>query len=205
MKRGARTAALLGGAVLTCAAPVGNATDALAPHAGMPFGDTFDCVNAFDMFAAFARLGCDTARPAAGDEAAIASARERLVPFAARWDPAVFESRIRFCPLLAGTGLVPAPGTVLLDDGLRQMSPDGLAEILAHEFEHVQQFETLGTAAFKCAYVRALNSCGGCQDRGHALERAAYETQDRIRNLLREGAREAQPPAAARSPTAVSE
>jgi hypothetical protein len=159
----------------------------------MPFGESFDCVNAFDMFAAFARFGCETAGMVAGDAAVIAAARRRLAAFA-RWDSEVLGARVQFCPLLAGTGLVPAPRTVLLDDGLRLMSPDGLAEVLAHEFEHVQQFETMGASAFKCAYVRAMNACGGCQDRGHPLERVAYETQDRIRELLLQNAIEQQQP-----------
>lgn len=80
--------------------------------------------------------------------------------------------------------MVPAPNRLYLDDGLITMSVDGLAEILAHELEHRSQFLTRGARGFKCDYVRAMRDCGGCQDRRHALEREAYERQDRARVRL---------------------
>ncbi len=149
----------------------------------MPFAEEFDCVNAFDLFASFAALQCTASNEAPHDRLTIrrALARLRQLKLMAV-DPAELE--IRFCPLLSGTGLVPAPARVLLDDGLRTMSRDGLAEIIAHELVHVQQFELLGSAEFKCAYVRAMSACGGCQDRAHPLEDAAYRAQDRARAAL---------------------
>ena len=187
--------ALLAMLFATCAT-AGPLAEVLDAPPSMPFAEEFDCVNAFDLFASFAALQCATSKDAPHDRLAIARALARLQQLQLMAAPPA-DLQIRFCPLLNGTGLVPAPKRVLLDDGLRAMSTDGLAEIIAHELVHVQQFEQLGSAEFKCAYVRAMSACGGCQDRAHPLEDAAYQAQDRARAALLNSA---QPPVAAELP-----
>jgi hypothetical protein len=152
-----------------------------------PAAGEFDCANSFDMFAAFVMLRCANSPAAAGDRAAIEAAEARLRRLGT-FEPTLLDATdVEFCPLLSGTGITPAPGRVYIDDGLRVASPDGLAEVIAHELVHVQQFERLGAREFKCTYVRDMAACGGCQDEHHALERAAYRTQDVVRTaLLRE-------------------
>jgi hypothetical protein len=122
--------------------------------------------------------------PAAADALLAAATRLRSSGLATAQE--LDASHAAFCPLAAGTGMVPAPGQLYLDDGLISLSTDGLAEILAHELEHLHQFEQLGTRGFKCEYVRDMLACGGCQDRGHRLEAEAYARQDRVRARLLE-------------------
>lgn len=164
-----------------------SAQDTAAPAAVTPTAPAtanFDCEQAFDLVAMLVIAACNVyqAPPAAND--AIAAARARLREMQLASPAELADTAITFCPLTAGTGMVPAPRRLYLDDGLITLSSDGLAEILAHELEHVQQFERLGRRKFKCEYVRDMFACGGCQDRGHALEAAAYERQDRVRERL---------------------
>ncbi len=146
----------------------------------------FDCENAFDLIAmmVIARCSVYQAPPTAAEALNAAEARLRTTDLATAQE--LDSSHIAFCPLAAGTGMVPAPGQLYLDDGLIGLSTDGLAEILAHELEHVRQFERLGTRGFKCEYVRDMLACGGCQDRGHRLEAEAYSRQDQVRKRLLE-------------------
>ena len=153
------------------------------------FAAEIDCVNAFDLFASFATLHCALAAgaeaPAASDDRQrIAKAFDRLealgrVPASAR-----HSVKVRLCPLVNGTGLVPGPKTILLDDSLRGMSDALFTEILAHEWVHVAQFDRLGASGFKCEYVRQMTRCGGCQDAAHPLEKEAYDAQADIARLL---------------------
>ncbi len=160
------------------------ATPWTAAGQALPGGEHFDCENAFDLIATLviARCAAWQAPPEAADKLAATIARLQDSGLAPKGEFA--GTRIAFCPLAAGTGMVPAPRTLYLDDGLITLSTDGLAEILAHELEHVAQFERLGTRGFKCEYVRDMVACGGCQDRGNALEAEAYARQDRVREAL---------------------
>ncbi|MBM4228975.1 MAG: hypothetical protein FJ164_14755 [Gammaproteobacteria bacterium] len=160
--------------------------DLLSASPTLPFAAEFDCVNAFDLFASFASLHCVAAAgpPEAGDAERIARALRKLRHHGLVTAEEAAATRVRICPLMNGTGLVPAPGRILLDDALRDMGDELFTEILAHEFVHVRQFETLGAAEFKCAYVRGMSRCGGCQDNGHPLEKEAYDLQGRVRELL---------------------
>ena len=144
----------------------------------------FDCEKAFDLVAMMVVARCALYQAPAGASIAIAAASTRLREEQLVSVEELTRTTINFCPLAAGTGMVPTPHQLYLDDGLLSMSADGLAEILAHELEHVQQFLRLGTRAFKCQYVRDMLACGGCQDRGHGLEAAAYGRQDQVRARL---------------------
>ncbi|MGD9601153.1 MAG: hypothetical protein AB7O21_07995 [Gammaproteobacteria bacterium] len=159
--------------------------DALEASPWAPFAGEFDCVNAFDLFASFAMLKCAKSPENPGDAARVAAALARLEEVGLLVPGGAAGIEIRFCPLLNGTGLVPAPGRMLLDDGLRGMSADGLAEVMAHEFVHLRQFAARGRNGFKCDYVRGMSACGGCQDRAHPLEAPAYVAQDHARERLR--------------------
>lgn len=152
--------------------------------------DSFDCENAFDLVAmmVIARCNAYQAPPAAANSLTAAVARLRSSGLASAQE--LDGPHFAFCPLASGTGMVPAPGQLYLDDGLIGLSTDGLAEILAHELEHLRQFAQLGTRGFKCEYVRDMLACGGCQDRGHALEAQAYARQDRVRARLLELSRQ---------------
>jgi len=182
------------------AAPATELDDMLNASPTMPFAEEFDCVNAFDLFASFAMVRCAVAPLAADDITSISRALARLRTLGIIEAASAPDVDVRFCPLLNGTGLVPAPHRMLLDDGLRAMSTDGLAEVIAHEFAHIEQFETLGPSEFKCAYVRAMSACGGCQDRAHPLEREAYEAQDRARARLARHPAPQEPSAESASP-----
>lgn len=151
---------------------------------GAPPPESFDCEDAFDLIAMSVILRCSTwaAPPAA--QARLAAVRQRLLDTGLARAPEFDGLHIAFCPLLQGTGMLPDPAHLYLDDGLLGMSIDGLAEILAHELQHRVQFASFGSRGFKCAYVRAMSACGGCQDRRHPLEAEAYARQDRAREHL---------------------
>lgn len=178
--------------VLPSVTPAGELDELLGAAPNLPFAAEFDCVNAFDLFASFASLHCAATAgpPDASDDARIDRALRQLRHHGLVTAEEAAETRIRICPLMNGTGLVPAPGRILLDDALRDMGDALFTEILAHEFVHVRQFETLGAAEFKCAYVRGMSRCGGCQDEGHPLEKEAYGLQAQVRDLLSRLARE---------------
>lgn len=146
--------------------------------------ERFDCADAFDLVALLASARCAVQRPVDDGQAKLQAVRERLLGLGLATSEEFGGVRVTFCPLTHGTGMTPSAAAILLDDGLLGMSVDGLAEILAHELEHVRQFRTLGARGFKCAYVRAMSACAGCQDRRHALERPAYERQDAVRERL---------------------
>ena len=146
--------------------------------------EQFDCADAFDLIAMTVMLRCSTYSEPPAAAARIEAARRRLLARGLA-DSAEFDGlHIAFCPLVQGTGMVPDPTRLYLDDGLLGMSVDGLAEIIAHELQHRVQFESFGAHGFKCAYVRAMTACGGCQDRQHPFEREAYERQDLVRDAL---------------------
>ena len=117
-------------------------------------------------------------------DARLAAVRRRLLATGLAQPSEFADLRIAFCPLLQGTGMLPDPSHLYLDDGLLGMSVEGLAEILAHELQHRVQFASFGHRGFKCAYVRAMSACGGCQDRRHPLEAEAYARQDLARERL---------------------
>jgi hypothetical protein len=144
----------------------------------------FDCADAFELVAMTVMAACAGYRAPDAARERIAEARVRLLDTRLATAREFAGLRIAFCPLLQGTGMMPAPDRLYLDDGLQRMSVDGLAEIIAHELEHRRQFASLGVRGFKCAYVRDMSTCGGCQDRRHPLEREAYERQDRARERL---------------------
>ena len=170
-------------ALLCCPLSAAELDAVTAPAAPLT-AERFDCENAFDLVAMMVVASCAVYQaPAAGD-AVLSAARARLRDEQLASVEELTQTTIAFCPLAAGTGMVPTPHQLYLDDGLLTMSADGLAEILAHELEHVQQFARLGTRQFKCEYVREMLACGGCQDRGHGLEAAAYQRQDHVRARL---------------------
>lgn len=173
-----------GRALLACLmAALLNASGSAAQDAPAP-AEPFDCADAFDLIAMTVIIRCanHTAPPAARTR--IVDARERLQATGLA-TPAEFDTlEIAFCPLMQGTGMVPGPDRLYLDDGLQGLSIDGLAEIIAHELEHVRQFRERGERGFKCDYVRDMMACGGCQDRRHPMEREAYERQDGARARL---------------------
>ncbi len=142
-----------------------------------------DCALAFDLFAALVMTSC-ALQPVSAVVPEIDTALARLVALQLVPVTRLTPTQIVFCPLFNATGVVPAPHLIVLDAGLRRLSADGLAEIIVHELVHVQQFERLGPVGFKCAYTRAMAACGGCQDRRHPLERAAYDAQDFARAKL---------------------
>lgn len=162
----------------------GDDPPAPSPSAPQLKSERFDCENAFDLIALMVVARCSVYQPPASAAAALEAAVTRLRDTGLADDAELDDSHIAFCPLAAGTGMVPAPGQLYLDDGLIGLSRDGLAEILAHELEHIRQFKRLGTREFKCEYVRDMLACGGCQDRGHALEAEAYTRQDEVRERL---------------------
>lgn len=177
-------------------APLGWLDSIPAPS---DFSGEFDCIDAFNLFAALATARCEFNPEPYDPWTKLDAARARLIA-AGYFERADFaDVRISWCPLLSGTGMVPDVRHLYLDDGLRGSSVDGVAEVLAHELVHIRQFRALGDREFKCAYVRGLAACGSCQDRAHPLEREAYELQDRVRNgFLKQLGIE--PPAAPPSP-----
>lgn len=166
-----------------CAAWGEDQAGATSPAAPVR-SERFDCENAFDLIALMVVARCSVYQAPPAAAAALDAAVARLRDTGLASDADIGDSQIAFCPLAAGTGMVPAPGQLYLDDGLIGLSRDGLAEILAHELEHIRQFKRLGTREFKCEYVRDMLACGGCQDRGHALEAEAYKHQDAVRERL---------------------
>ncbi len=147
--------------------------------------DAFDCADAFDVIAMTVMLRCAAWVAPATADARLDAVRRRLLATGLAQPEEFTGLTIAFCPLLQGTGMVPDPAHLYLDDGLLAMSVEGLAEIVAHELQHRVQFASFGRRGFKCAYVRAMSACGGCQDRRHPLEAEAYARQDRVRETLR--------------------
>jgi hypothetical protein len=143
-------------------------------------GRQFDCVNAFDLVAVATTIQCAVyAKPIS--EAGFSGAIERLIDagFFTRADFA--EIAIEWCPLTRATGFTPDATRIFIDAGLKDGGVDLIAEVLAHEMIHVQQFREIGARGFKCDYINAFLSCGGCQDRAHELEAEAYGFQDTAR------------------------
>lgn len=151
-----------------------------------PPSKRFDCEDAFDLVAKMVVFRCANYVAPATANGRIETALTRLRDAGLMSGAEAAGAQIAFCPLAQGTGMVPVPGRMYLDDGLIDLSADGLAEIIAHEFVHIHQFEQLGERGFKCAYVRAMVDCGGCQDRKNALEADAYARQDMAREKLKE-------------------
>jgi uncharacterized membrane protein len=98
--------------------------------------------------------------------------------------------QIRWCPLIGGPdgrvahGIAADRGRVYLNSSQKNHDPIDVATLLAHEMKHVRQYRGMGTDEFKCKYSQEYVKCGGCQDRGHSLEREAYDFEDQIRQLL---------------------
>ena len=189
-----KNARLLG--ILFAATAYAAAGDAVRPEPSPPAlgAERFDCADAFDLVAMTVMFRCANYRAPASAVARIDAAVARLRGLEEDGTAAPHSVRIAFCPLGSGTGIVPMPGQLYLDDGLIALSTDGLAEIIAHELVHLRQFAELGPRGFKCEYVRAMFACGGCQDRRHRLEREAYAEQDRIRERLLRTAGAGAPP-----------
>lgn len=91
--------------------------------------------------------------------------------------------QVRWCPLQGAHGMAPDRGRVYLDVSLKN-NAFATASTLAHELVHIRQYRNLGTDTFKCDYSRAYVECGGCQDRGHRLEREAYDYENQIQVKL---------------------
>ncbi len=175
--------------LLALTAQRANAETELSTLTPETLSGQFDCADAFDLVALVAVFRCAAYTPPAAAQPALTAALERLQQLGVISPSERATTNVAFCPLAAGTGMVPTPHQVYVDDGLIMLSTDGLAEIIAHELEHVRQFAELGERSFKCAYVEAMTACGGCQDRRHPQELAAYEYQGLVRDqLLREPA-----------------
>ncbi|MBI2800345.1 MAG: hypothetical protein HYX63_08660 [Gammaproteobacteria bacterium] len=144
----------------------------------------FDCVDTFNSLAGFVMLRCSLIAPEPRDARLLDAAKRVLLDHRFAQSRDFADLNLSFCPLLRGTGMVPAANRIYLDDGLRGSSAEGLAEVLAHEAVHVRQLNTLGERDFKCRYVAQMSACGGCQDRRHPLEAEAYAAQDLVRNTL---------------------
>ena len=144
----------------------------------------FDCVDTFNLFAGFVMLRCALVAPEPRDAHLLDAAKQVLLDHRLAQTRDFAALNLSFCPLVSGTGMVPAANRIYLDDGLRGSSAEGLAEVLAHEAVHVRQLNSLGERDFKCRYVEQMSACGGCQDRHHPLEAEAYAAQDVVRNTL---------------------
>lgn len=92
--------------------------------------------------------------------------------------------QIRWCPLSGAHGMAPDRGKIYLDTSAKNKNRNALAALLAHEMKHIQQYRRMGTDRFKCIYSEKYIGCGGCQDRGHTLEREAYDFEDNVYNRL---------------------
>lgn len=157
-----------------------------APRSITAYAEQFDCADAFDLTALATTVRC----PATGGDARSATefeaATSRLVD-AGFFTAADFDGvRLDWCPLTQAMGFTASATRIYIDDGLRDGSTDLLAEVVAHEMIHVEQFRRLGQRGFKCAYVNAFLACGACQDRGHELEGEAYRFQDTVRERFLE-------------------
>jgi hypothetical protein len=92
---------------------------------------------------------------------------------------------VRFRALKPGiAGTTPDRDQIFLAESLRDQSDYEQASTLAHEMIHIDQYRRSGTDSFKCNYAKHFVQCSGCQDRGHELEREAYEFEDRARQVL---------------------
>lgn len=183
---GCMLAWLAGANVARAADTAGVPADAAPDTPSAPLSKRFDCEDAFDLVSKMVVFRCATYTAPATANGRIEMALTRLRDAGLMSGAEAASAQIAFCPLAQGTGMVPEPGRMYLDDGLIDLSPDGLAEIIAHEFVHIHQFEQLGERGFKCAYVRAMVDCGGCQDRKNALEADAYARQDTAREKLKD-------------------
>ncbi len=157
------------------------------PHPrGVEYGKQFDCVDAFDLAMIATTVGCPTHSSGQGSETGFGAAIDRLIE-AGFFSSAEFaELTVQWCPLTQAMGFTPNASQIYIDSGLRQGSIDLLAEVLAHEMVHIRQFHQLGARGFKCTYVSAFLSCGGCQTRAHVLEEEAYRFQDTVRERFLE-------------------
>ena len=126
---------------------------ALTPH-------EFDCIDSFNLFAGFVLLRCALVPPQPRDEILLQAAKQSLVEHQLAQPREFVGVEVGFCPLVSGTGIVTAANRIYLDDGMRGASPEGLAEVFAHELVHVHQLNILGEREFKCRYVEEMSACG---------------------------------------------
>ena len=143
---------------------------------------TQTCALPFRAIATAVRTQCAEAG-AEGNRLEIRSAIDRLTG-AGVLDPGELdEVEIAWCALDDATGIAPDAGHIYLHPELRG-HPRQTAITLAHEAFHIRQYRAAEPGAFECAYSLAFIACRGCQDRGHPMERAAFEFEDRARRIL---------------------
>ena len=144
----------------------------------------FDCVDAYDLARYFTTISCQANSTEEKKRELFERAKRRLTThgfFAAR---EFRDIELHWCKLNNAAGFTADAHNIYLDAGLYAGGPDLVAETIAHEMIHIRQFHQLGETEFKCTYITALLQCGGCQDRGHAMEAEAYRFQDRVRQQL---------------------
>jgi len=91
---------------------------------------------------------------------------------------------IRWFPLLKSTsGMVPDRSKLLINVSHTEDSARQLAPIMAHEMVHIKQYIGKGSNDFKCQYSEQFLKCG-YQNRGHPLEKEAYEFEDIVRSNI---------------------
>lgn len=145
--------------------------------------EELECVTLFNFVTAFIAPTCPIEKTTT-DAQKITEAIKLLAAHGFDYTQDLANVSIDFCPLQQGLGLVRQVDSILLDDGLKLGSKDTLAEVIAHEMEHVAQIRRMGEDKFKCAYIEELVACGGCVDKNHALEAPAYAIQARVRDIL---------------------
>jgi len=143
------------------------------------------CGAIFQTITGTAIARCSNYSGRMNDQRLIQSAKQTLI------DSGIVSARefsgvqIRWCPHLGGgEGLAADRGRIYLDTSAKNYEHEKLAALLAHEMTHIRQYHRLGTDSFKCKYSQQYTSCGGCQDRGHPMEREAYDYEDRVYNQL---------------------
>ena len=141
-------------------APVIALLATLQASAAKPGDDPhFDCTDAFDLIALTTTLQCETATAESPPAKGLAATAERLVADGIATNTEVAGLEIRWCDLTSAMGFTPSARQIYLDTGLAAGTQDLIAEVLAHEIVHTRQFERLGEAGFKCAYVKAFVEC----------------------------------------------
>jgi hypothetical protein len=134
----------------------------------------------FDTYIAGVVQSCGSFSTSSNEQV-IASAKRMLVNAGVFQAPDIEGVSIRFClgvEKLGQSGITVAADRILLDPNLKD-DPRRLAETLAHEFQHVGQYRTMGTEEFKYRYARFMTECQ-CHDESHPLEKEVYATASKI-------------------------
>ncbi|MES0490911.1 MAG: hypothetical protein ABUK01_13020 [Leptospirales bacterium] len=167
--------------------PVVNLTLGILEGAGVPKGITdllrTSCAVPFATYTGSVAASC-YANPNINDNAEVVRALE-LVSSILMNPESLNNISIKYCDRLTGygEGMVPLPELILINNKYKGKSREKFAELLVHEFHHIQQIRDRGFRTFACDYSSEIVKGHGMGE-GNAVERPAYDDEREAESRL---------------------